>query len=133
MERRRNGMPIMCDHCGGPIIKGHELVLNNKKKWAEIVKRSKSQFEPKYTLLCPECIEALNGGPLRLFDLLCVWHKGFRKSGTKFIGAVPMNLWYYQQKGMMEKAKPFILRHLQSCEAARKCWNYCGIKEEDLL
>ena len=123
---------MVCDHCGGPMTKGHELVLNNRK-WATIVGKSKSPYKPRDTILCPECIEMLNGGPLGLMDLLAVWHKGFRKSGDRFLGAVPMNLWYYQAKGMMEEVKPYILRHFQSCKAARRCWEEKGIKEEDLL
>ena len=132
MEKRKNGMEVKCDHCGGPILPGHELVLRDTK-WAEIVKKSKSPYKPRYTLLCPECIEKLNGGPLKLKDLLHVWHRGFRKSGSEFIGAVPMNLWYYRDRGMMEDVKPFILRHMRSHEAARKAWENCGIREEDLL
>jgi hypothetical protein len=128
MEKRKNGMEVKCDHCGGPILPGHELVLRDTK-WAEIVKKSKSPYKPRYTLLCPECIEALNGGPLKPRDLLRWWHHG----SYPFIGAIPMNLWYYQDRGMMEDVKPFILRHMRSSKIARKAWENHGIKEKDLL
>lgn len=125
INRIRQIRGFKCDQCGKPMIHGHELVLNDKK-WAELVKRSKSPYEPRFTLLCPECIEFLNGGPLKLKDLLTTWHR----KDKEIIGAIPMNTWYMREHGLMEKAKPFILKHIKLCPAARDAWSDHGVTEE---
>lgn len=81
-----------CDHCGKEMIPGREIVLNDRK-WADLVKNSKSTWTPKLTLLCPECIEELNGGPLDIKDLV---HK---KEGDLYIG-IPINFWYMRKRGL---------------------------------
>jgi hypothetical protein len=116
-----------CDQCGKQMVHGHELILSDKK-WIELVKRSKSPYEPRFTLLCPECIELLNGGPLKLSELLTTWHR----KGKEIIGAVPMNTWYMREHGMMEKAKPYILSHIRLSPAARDAWSDHGVTEEEV-
>ncbi len=116
-----------CDQCGKQMVHGHELILSDKK-WTELVKRSKSPYEPRFTLLCPECIELLNGGPLKLSELLTTWHR----KGKEIIGAVPMNTWYMREHGMMEKAKPYILSHIRLSPAARDAWSDHGVTEEEV-
>ena len=81
-----------CNHCGKEIIPGREIVLNDRK-WTDLVKNSRSTWTPKQTLLCPECIEELNGGPLEIKDIV---HK---KEGGLCIG-IPINFWYMRKRGL---------------------------------
>ena len=89
IARQKRG--FRCDQCGKELIPGREIVLNNEK-WASIVSKSKSQWEPKFTLLCPDCIEELNGGPLKLEDVL-------QERGGILIG-IPINFWYMRKRGL---------------------------------
>ncbi len=127
INKARQIRGFKCDQCGKQMISGHELVLNDSK-WAELVKRSKSPYEPRFTLLCPECIEALNGGPLKLDDLLTTWYR----KNKEIISAIPINAWYMREHGMMEKAKPFILGHIRLSPAARDAWSEQGVTEEEV-
>ena len=126
INKARQIRGFKCDQCGKQMISGHELVLNDSK-WAELVKRSKSPYEPRFTLLCPECIEALNGGPLKLDDLLTTWYR----KNKEIISAIPINAWYMREHGMMEKAKPFMLGHIRLSPAARDAWSEQGVTEEE--
>jgi hypothetical protein len=87
------------------------LVLNDEK-WEEIVKKSRSKYLPKNTVICPECIEELNEGPLRIEDLV---HDG---------RAVPMNYWY------MRKHQTGGLRYILS---DIRYWLRNGMKKEEIL
>lgn len=117
-----------CDHCGKQMTPGHELIVADLK-WIKIVKKSKSPYEPKCTLLCPECIELLNGGPLKMRDLLHYWHRG---DGSLVLGAVPMNTWYMRERGLMEEAKPYILNHMRLRPSAKQAWSDHGVTEEEV-
>ena len=116
-----------CDQCGKTLTAGHELVLADTK-WKELVAKSKSPWEPKFTLLCPECIEELNGGPLALADLLHEWKM---EGDRRLLGAVPMNLWYMREHGMMTEAKPYIKAMLERSRLARKVWEHAGLTTEE--
>jgi hypothetical protein len=84
------------------MIHGHELIIDDEV-WAELCERVGSPYSPRHTLLCPECIEELMGRPLTIMDLTIIsrGHKGKRV-------AIPMNLWYYRQSGMIKEAWPYI-------------------------
>ena len=121
---------LICDECGCRIINGRELVLSDSK-WDEIVKKSRSQKIPKRTLLCPECIERLNGGKIEFKDLLQVWSK------DKTLAAVPINYWYMRLNKMLTKEnKPYILKHIRlyGTDVWKSCRkSYQNLKENGLL
>jgi hypothetical protein len=125
-ENSRRIRGFRCDHCGKEMIPGREIVLNDRK-WADLVKNSKSTWTPKQTLLCPECIEELNGGPLEIEDII---HK---KEGGLCIG-LPVNFWYMRKRGLpmfkcirdnirynSEKKGKFTLGATKTLELWKKC------------
>ena len=118
---KKEKKPFICDFCHKPMIHGHELIINDKF-WEELCDRAGSPRQPKDTLLCPECIESLAGRPLTIYDLIIRW-----KLGRGCTGAVPMNLWYYRQEGMMKEAEPYIRAHIRCHRFAAEAWKKRGI------
>jgi hypothetical protein len=87
---------------------GHELVIDDAI-WEELCERAGSPYSPRYTLLCPECIEELMGRPLTIQDLTII-SKGH--GGARI--ALPMNLWYYRLYKLMPAAWPYIIKSIKT-------------------
>lgn len=117
--------PFICYQCGCEITPGRELIVANDY-WATLVSRSKSVHDPKHTLLCPECIESLNGGPLGIEELI---QKREGYEGT----LPPMNLWYIRKNNIKVPLR-YILGYFRyfrglssgpSMEELKRLWIEC--------
>ena len=100
----RNWRGFTCDCCHLQMTPGHELVIDDEI-WAELCERAGSPYSPRYTLLCPECIEKLMGRPLTIMDLT------ISRGGARI--ALPMNLWYYRLYKLMPVAWPYIIQSIK--------------------
>ena len=98
--------PFVCDHCGCNMVHGREIIVNDKE-WERLVGLSLSKNDPRDTLLCPECIEALNRGPLDIKQLV-------KKKGEYEV-FFPMNIWYVR-KNNIDVPLRYILGHYRYFE-----------------
>lgn len=117
--------PFVCDQCGCSMVHGREIIVNDLE-WERLVGLSLSKNDPKNTLLCPECIEALNGGPLDIKQLV-------KKKGEYEV-FFPMNIWYVR-KNNIEVPLRYILGHYRYFERMYRRKNFMShfrkIWEED--